>query len=89
MKKYKFNLRVCREQYLQTQTKDMEMTVREAKQLFANIITNDPSVTICEIYYYTRYGGPNILCRYDNHNGVRDDGKFLEDDKEEYKDVGI
>ena len=77
MKKYIFTLRLCRGHQNFIYSKH-ETTLPEIKQIFANIITNDPSVTICEVIHNDKDGCQISVCKYANHG--RDGEKLFEDE---------
>lgn len=81
MKKYEFELRVCRAETT-TYTKDLHLTLPEAKKLFFNIVGNDPSVIMCEIYWRSN-GNIYDLFTYNNHNGLAKNKKRFNDEEEE------
>lgn len=82
MKKYEFNLRVCRLRQPAVYTHNLQLTLKEAKELFANIITNDPNVVMCEVFYYNHHG-LRYLCKYSNYDGTEDDEKYFKDNEDE------
>lgn len=82
MKKYEFHLCICRLHQPTVYTHNLQLTLKEAKELFTNIITNDPNVVMCDVFYYNYYG-LRCLCQYNNYNSFEDDGKYFKDNEDE------
>ena len=82
MKKHEFELRVCRAHKDTVYTKGLMLTLQEAKELFFNLIMNDPTIVMCEIYW-RRYGNIYNLFTYNNHNSLATNKKQFDDEQDE------